>query len=119
MKNNINKRFPANTTLEDLTFLNDKKIDGELYALLQSLSIPNENKETVVYTSSLPSLAELCKKLGIKSRPTFKSHLKYLAEKGYIIIDEVKGQYILPNREEIYLMLPLETVMFLHDALHE
>jgi len=27
------KRFPADTTLSSLTFLNDKKIDGELYAL--------------------------------------------------------------------------------------
>lgn len=26
------KRFPANTTMEALTFLNDKKINGELYA---------------------------------------------------------------------------------------
>ena len=28
------KRFPANTTMEVLTFLNDKKINGELYAYL-------------------------------------------------------------------------------------
>jgi hypothetical protein len=28
------KRFPANTTLNTLTFLNDKKINGELYACL-------------------------------------------------------------------------------------
>ena len=28
------KRFPANTTLDSLTFLNDKKINGELYAYL-------------------------------------------------------------------------------------
>jgi hypothetical protein len=30
----IKKRFPADTTLEVNTFLNDKKINGELYALL-------------------------------------------------------------------------------------
>ena len=35
---NISKRFPANTTLETATFLNDKKINGELYALLQGFS---------------------------------------------------------------------------------
>lgn len=34
----IEKRFPADTTLTSLTFLNDKKIDGELYALFQSMS---------------------------------------------------------------------------------
>jgi hypothetical protein len=28
------KRIPADTTLETLTFLNDKKINGELYAYL-------------------------------------------------------------------------------------
>ena len=32
------KRIPADTTLETLTFLNDKKINGELYAYLQELS---------------------------------------------------------------------------------
>lgn len=32
------KRFPANTTLDELTFLNDKKVNGELYALLQEIS---------------------------------------------------------------------------------
>lgn len=32
------KRIPADTTLESLTFLNDKKINGELYAYLQELS---------------------------------------------------------------------------------
>lgn len=32
------KRFPADTKLDILTFLNDKKVNGELYAYLQSLS---------------------------------------------------------------------------------
>lgn len=30
----VKKRFPADTRMEVLTFLNDKKVDGELYALL-------------------------------------------------------------------------------------
>ena len=34
------KRIPADTSLEILTFLNDKNIDGELYAYMQSLSYP-------------------------------------------------------------------------------
>ena len=29
----VEKRFPADTTMEALTFLNDKSIDGELYAI--------------------------------------------------------------------------------------
>ena len=50
----ITKRFPANTTLEESTFLNDKKINGELYAFLQSMSYANEKKKTVVYKKDLP-----------------------------------------------------------------
>ena len=33
----IQKHFPAETTMEKLTFLNDNKADGLLYAYLQSL----------------------------------------------------------------------------------
>ena len=53
----INKRFPANTSLDITTFLNNKKIDGELYAYLQSLSYPNEKKETIVLKKSMPTQA--------------------------------------------------------------
>lgn len=35
---NINKSFPANRTMDIKTFLNDPKIDSELYAYLLSLS---------------------------------------------------------------------------------
>ena len=38
MEKEEKKRIPADTTLESLTFLNDKKINGELYAYLQELS---------------------------------------------------------------------------------
>ena len=44
----VKKRFPA--TLDkpnELNFLNDKCIDGELYAIFQGLSMP-ENVKTVV-----------------------------------------------------------------------
>lgn len=51
---NIEKRFPSNTTLEELTFLNDKKVDGDLYAYLLSKA-RGVDKETRVYKSSLPS----------------------------------------------------------------
>lgn len=111
------KRLPANTTLDELTFLNDKKIDGELYALLQSYSYPDEEKRTIVNKSKLPLQKQICEKLNIKSPNTLRSHLNYLMEKDFIID---KGKYyLLPNREEIYFMLPLETVKFLRDALRE
>ena len=36
----IEKHFPADTSMEMLTFLNNKNIDGRLYASLQSKSMP-------------------------------------------------------------------------------
>jgi len=36
----VEKHFPANTSLEMETFLNNKNIDGRLYAYLQSKSVP-------------------------------------------------------------------------------
>lgn len=56
MKNNIiQKRFPANTTLQESTFLNNKKINGELYALLISYSYPDAERRTVVKKGDLPT----------------------------------------------------------------
>jgi hypothetical protein len=40
----VNKRFPADTKLDRETFLRNKKIDGELYAIFQEHSYPNEEK---------------------------------------------------------------------------
>ena len=51
----INKRFPADTTLEQSTFLNNKKINAELYALLMSFSFPDEKKRTIVRKKDLPT----------------------------------------------------------------
>lgn len=50
----LEKRFPSETTLDKLTFLNDKKVDGELYAYLLSKA-REVQKETRVYKSSLPN----------------------------------------------------------------
>lgn len=112
-----NKRMPADTTLKQKTFLNDKKIDGELYAFLQSYSFPNKNKETIVNKEDLPTQNEICKSIGIKSRTTLRAHLNYLIEKGYVV--ERPDKYILPNQEEIFFMIPLDTLKFLNDALKE
>jgi len=113
----MKKRFPANTTLDLTTFLNDKKVDGELYALLQSYSVPNEKKETIVCKSSLPSQTQMCAKLGIKSPKTYRAHLRYLLEKEYVV--ERDNAYYLPNREEIYFMIPIDTLKFLNDTMTE
>lgn len=112
----IEKRFPADTTLEAVTFLNDKSIDGELYAIFQSLSIPievSENSyETLVPKRSLPTQKKICEMLHIKSVKTYRSHLNYLIDKGYIQQKD-DGDYVLPNCEDIYLKIPLETVEYL------
>ena len=51
----INKRFPADTTLKQETFLNNKKINAELYALLMTYSLPDDQKRTVVNKKDLPT----------------------------------------------------------------
>jgi hypothetical protein len=110
----VSKRFPANTTLEFSTFLNDKKVNGELYALLQSLSYPTEDKMTVVPKQNIPKQSEMCRILGIGSPKTLRTHLGYLTDKGYIEVD-TKGNYILPELEDIYFLIPLHTLQYLND----
>lgn len=113
----IRKRFPADTTLEYTTFLNDKKVDSELYAFFQQASIVNSKKEAIVYKKDLPKQADICSAIGIKSPKTLRVHLKYLIDNGYL--EEREDTYYLPNKEEIYFLIPLETVKFLHDCVKE
>lgn len=117
------KRFPADTTLDSLTFLNDKKINGELYAYLQQISNyevidKSENKFiTYVNKKNLPTQTKMCQTLGIKSPKTLRSHLNYLIELGYII--EEGDKYILPEMENIYFLIPLKTLQYLNDNCKE
>lgn len=110
----IQKRFPANVTTKEVTFLNNKRVDAELYAYLQSLSIAEDN-QTVLYKSELPAQYMICSKLGIKDARTYKSHLKYLIDTQYVV--DCGDRYILPNQENVYLLLPLETLRFICDTL--
>lgn len=117
------KRFPADTTLDTLTFLNDKKINGELYAYLQGMSnyeVINkvENKFiTYVIKKNLPAQTKICQVLGIKSPKTLRNHLNYLIEHGYVIDEGDK--YILPEMENIYFLIPLKTLQYLNDNCKE
>ena len=79
----VTKRFPATVTLDTPTFLNDKNIDSELYALFQTLSTMVDG-ESVVFKSNLPTQAEMCNIIKIKSPKTLRSHLAYLIERGYV-----------------------------------
>lgn len=114
----IQKRFPADVMLEELTFLNDKKIDAEIYTYFQCCSYPKKNK-TIAYKRDLGTQNDICEILrgyGAKmSLATYKRHLSYLMAQGYII--EEKDYYILPNKEQTYLLLPLQTIKFIQDTL--
>ena len=117
------KRFPANTTLDTTTFLNDKKINGELYAYLQGISdyelIDLDKKEYVTYVSKkkMPAQTKVCEILGIKSPKTYRAHLNYLIEQGYVI--EEVDKYILPLVEDFYFLIPLKTLQYLNDNCKE
>lgn len=113
----IEKRFPANTTLNVDTFLNDKKIDGELYSYLQQFSYPDEEKRTIIKKEDLPVQREICDAIGVKSPKTYRAHLSYLIQAGLVV--EEKDKFILPNQEEIFFMIPLDTLMFINDSLQE
>ena len=93
--------------------MNDKKIDAELYALLQSYS---DSEEGVTYVEKwkLPKQNDICQILGVKSAKTYRSHMAYLLESGYVI--EESDRYVLPRMEEIYLLLPLNTIQFMKDV---
>lgn len=55
--------------------------------------------------------------MGLKSPKTYRSHLNYLIEKGYVIDDGDK--YILPRVENVYFMIPLETLQYINDNCRE
>ena len=93
--------------------MNDKKVDAELYAFLQSIS-QCENSVTYVNKWEMPKQTEICDTIGIKSTKTYRAHLNYLIEAGYVIEEE--SRYVLPRVEDFYLLLPLSTICFLKDV---
>lgn len=121
------KRFPADLSLDVQTFLNDKKINGELYACLQGVSdfsvIDQKLNlfQTFVLKSKMPKKKELCEKLGINSTKTLNAHLKYLEERGFIISGDGSNDiiYYLPEMEEFYFLIPLPTLQYLNDNCRE
>ena len=113
----IEKRFPADTRMDTDTFLNNKKIDGELYAYLQMISYADKSKRTVVDKKKMPKQTEICDVLGIKSTKTLRSHLQELINTGYVIEEDTL--YILPNKEDVFFNIPLKTLQYLNDTVKE
>lgn len=110
--------------MTETTFLNNKKLDGELYGLLQSISdysvIDKKMNlfQTYVSKDKMPTQAELCKMLKIKSPKTLREHLQALDNAGYIKKNTDKSlniAYFLPEIEDIYFLIPLETNKYLSD----
>ena len=59
----------------------------------------------------------MCETLGIKSPKTLRGQFNYLIEQGYLI-DE-GDRYILPELENIYFLIPLNTLKYLNDNCKE
>lgn len=91
MTKTIYKSFPSNPTLDLKTFLNDPKINAELYAYLLSISsgMKDANGRGITYIRKVdfPTTTKLSEKIQ-KCRQTASKHLKYLMEKGYLIEQE-------------------------------
>lgn len=119
-KKNINKTFPSNTTMDIKTFLNDQRIDGELYAFLLSISFGEKiNGKGITYIplEELPSQIKIAEILNYKSRQTVASHMKYLETNGYLKKEDKR--YIIVNPEDYFFQIPLETVQYLVNTVKE
>ena len=111
-----NKRFPSDFSLEYSTFLNDKGINAEVYAIFLGLSKVLENdgeKITYVKRNDI-NKSKIAETLGI-SRPTLNKKIEYLADKGYLL-EDANGYQIKVN-ENCYLDIPVETLWYLQDTL--
>lgn len=86
------------------------------YILISNVAL---TLKRIAYKKDLGTQSEICEILrdyGAQlSLATYKRHLNYLIEQGYII--EEKDYYVLPNKEQVYLLLPLETLKFIQDTL--
>lgn len=99
-----------------LTFLNDAKVNGELYAFLLSKSI-GEDKQTIVYKKFLPSMQEIASEvLQCKSRSTAYSSFNYLIEKEYLVD---QGEYYIIRRESPYFSISQDLLEYLVDTLKQ
>lgn len=116
----IEKHFPANPTMKELTFLNNKNIDGRLYGYLQSKSMPVKvanRYETRVDKFELGTQADFCEAIQIKSPKTLRKHLNILIETGYL--KDEQQYYVLVEKENIFFRIPLETLRFIQNTIKE
>ncbi len=68
----------------------------------------------------MPTQKEMCEKLKIKSPKTLREHLRYLIEQGYVLPGNDKDiVYRLPEIEDIYFLIPLDTLKYLNNNCKE
>ena len=65
----------------------------------------------------MPSQSDICEAVGIKSPKTLKGHIQSLIDYGFL--EDRDKYYVLGDRENMFLLLPLSTVQFLIDTLTE
>jgi hypothetical protein len=53
----------------------------------------------------------------MKSPKTYKTHLQYLLDRGYI--QDAGDKYILPEKEDIYFLIPRKTLRYINDSCKE
>lgn len=118
-----NKRFPSDLSLDYKTFLNDKGINAEIYAIFLSLSKVLENKkedgtiEKITFISfSDINKSKIANSLGI-SRPTLNKKIEYLKDQGYLEELLTENGYRIKVNENCYLDIPVETLWYLQDTL--
>lgn len=119
----IEKWFPGNTKMDIKTFLNDTKIDGELYAYLLALS-KGINKKTVVLKKDIPTFTDLGKLLSPNpnksiTRQTMSTHFQYLLKKGYLQETEDNNGYYILNPDKDFFKVPLDTLQYLINTVKE
>ena len=117
----IYKSFPSDTTLDLKTFLNDPKIDAELYTFLLSISQGRKDEAsgqgiTFISKKDFPPNTRIAQKIH-KSARTVSRHLAYLTERGYFI--EAEDEYIVVNPEDRFFRIPLDTLQYLLDTVKE
>lgn len=123
-ENEIIKSFPTDPSMEYdkegnliLTFLNDSKVDAELYAYLLSISL-GIDKETRTYKKDMLSIKQISTEiLQVKSRQTVYNHLNYLIEQDYIT--DKGDYYLINNKQSPFLKIPLDLVKYFCDNLKE
>lgn len=78
-----------------------------------------EKRATIVYKKDIPTQAVICEKLNMRSPKTLRAHITQLIEAGYLVEDEKNKCYILPEKEDMYLLVPLSTSQYLWDNCKE